>query len=54
MSSNTQKTNEDVKNDIKTGLTLLKQQQTLLNYIEELRKKTKVEKNANLLEEKAQ
>lgn len=47
-----QKKFEDVKNDIKTGLTLLKQQQTLLNYIEELRKKTKVEKNANLLEEK--
>lgn len=45
---------EDVQNDIKTGLTLLKQQQALLNYLDELRKKTSVSKNANLLEEKAQ
>jgi parvulin-like peptidyl-prolyl isomerase len=46
-----QKKFEDVQNDITIGLTLLKQQQALLNYLEELRKKTDIQINENLLSE---
>ena len=46
-----QKPFEEIKGDIKTGLTLLKQQQKILSYIDELAQKTPVEVNAKLLEE---
>ena len=40
---------EDVKDEIKTGLTLNKQQQKVLSYIGELKKKTTVETHEDLL-----
>lgn len=42
---------EEIKEDIKTGLTLLKQQQKILSHIDELAQKTTVEVNVKLLEE---
>jgi peptidyl-prolyl cis-trans isomerase C len=46
-----QKEFEEIKNDIKEGLTMLKQQQAILDYIEQLRQKTPVYVNDKLLEE---
>lgn len=40
---------EDLKEEIKAGLTLMKQQQKILAYIEELKKKTNVQVNEDLL-----
>lgn len=40
---------EDIKDEIKTGLTLMKQQQEILAYIEDLKKKTNVQVNEDLL-----
>lgn len=45
-----QKAFADVKQDIINGLTMLKQQQAILNYLEQLRKNTVVEVNEKLLE----
>lgn len=46
-----QKEFEEIKSDIKEGLTMLKQQQAILDYIEQLRQKTPVYVNEKLLEE---
>lgn len=42
---------EDIKEDIITGLTLLKQQQAILEHLEKLRQQTDIQVNLNLLEE---
>ena len=42
---------EEIKEDIKAGLTLLKQQQAILSYLDDLRQKTVIEINGKLLEE---
>jgi len=47
-----QKAFEEIKEDIVSGLTLLKQQQTIVNYLDELRVKTKIYTNEKLLQEK--
>ncbi len=47
-----QKTFDEVKEDIINGLTLLKQQQAIVSYLDELRAKTKIYTNEKLLQEK--
>jgi len=42
---------DGIKEDIKTGLTYLKQQQAVANYLDDLRRKAQVEVNEKLLEE---
>ena len=42
---------EDIKEDIITGLTLLKQQQAILQHLDKLRQQTDIQVNLNLLEE---
>jgi peptidyl-prolyl cis-trans isomerase C len=42
---------ENIKEDIINGLTLLKQQKAILAHLDELRKKTDIQVNTNLLEE---
>ena len=42
---------DQVKEDIQSGLTLLKQQQAILKYIEDLKLKMKVETNESLLQQ---
>ena len=43
---------ESIKNEILSGLTLLKQQQAILDLLDNLEKKTPIFKNEQLLEEK--
>jgi len=42
---------EDIKEDIITGLTLLKQQQAILEHLEKIRQQTDIQVNLKLLEE---